>query len=66
MDSEASSPACSEPIPLLSDSELSPDYIDSSESKKNIENDPSMYVLTKRYSNIQNSVGSTIVTSWSK
>jgi len=65
-ESEASSPALSEPAPLLSDNELSPDCIDSSEPKKNIENDPPTYVPTPRYSNIQESVGSTIITTWSK
>ncbi|XP_015371409.1 PREDICTED: G1/S-specific cyclin-E [Diuraphis noxia] len=65
-ESEASSPALSEPAPLLSDNELSPDCIDSSEPKKNIENDPPSYVPTPRYSTIQESVGNTIVTTWSK
>jgi len=65
-ESEASSPALSEPAPLLSDNELSPDCIDSSEPKKNIENDPPTYVPTPRYSNIQDNVGSTVVTTWSK
>jgi len=69
-ESENSSTAYSEPSPLLSDDKLSPDCIDSSEPNENIENDPSTYVptymYTPRYSNIQESVGSNIVITWSK
>lgn len=65
-ESGVSSPDVSEPVPLLSDNELSPDCIDSSEPKKNIENDPPTYVPTPRYSTIQDSVGSTVFTTWSK
>lgn len=65
-ESDVSSPAVSEPAPLLSDNELSPDCIDSSEPKKNIENDPPTYVPTPRYSTIQDSAGSVVLTTWSK
>lgn len=65
-ESDVSSPAVSEPAPLLSDNELSPDCIDSSEPKKNIENDPPTYVPTPRYSTIQENTGNTIVATWSK
>lgn len=64
-ESGVSSPG-SEPVPLLSDNESSPDCIDSSEPKKNIENDPPTYVPTPRYSTIQDSVGSAVLTTWSK
>lgn len=65
-ESDASSPAVSEPAPLLSDNELSPDCIDSSEPKKNIENDPPTYVPTPRYSTIQECPGNMVVNTWSK
>lgn len=65
-ESDVSSPTVSEPAPLLSDNELSPDCIDSSEPKKNIENDPPTYVPTPRYSTIQECVGSMVVNTWSK
>ncbi|XP_050432939.1 G1/S-specific cyclin-E1 [Adelges cooleyi] len=65
-ESDVSSPALSEPTPLLSDNELSPDCINSSEPKKNIENDPPAYVPTPRYSTIQENYGSNMINTWSK
>lgn len=64
---DTSSPAISEPVPLISENDSSPDCIDSSEPKKNIENDPPTYMPTPRYSTIQDSVTNSLVTScWSK
>ncbi|XP_050540257.1 G1/S-specific cyclin-E1 [Daktulosphaira vitifoliae] len=64
-ETDVSSPTLSDPTPLLSDNELSPDCINSSEPKKNVENDPPAYVPTPRSSTFEN-YGSNMFISWSR